>query len=91
MEVIVKRGFLKDLRKTPAHIQEKIGDAIGILEKSKRLEESGLDYRKMSGQKKGENFYRIRTGEYRIGVELKPPSIIFITVLHRSEIYRHFP
>lgn len=91
MEVIVRRSFQKELRKVPSHIQRKVGDVISILEKSDTLDKSGVDYKKMTGQEKHEKYYHIRVGDWRIGTELKKPSIIFITILHRSEIYQRFP
>lgn len=38
-----------------------------------------------------ENRYRIRVGDYRIGVEVTENSIEVIRVLHRKEFYRYFP
>jgi mRNA interferase RelE/StbE len=35
--------------------------------------------------------YRIRFGEYRIGVFVEGNLIEFARVLHRKEIYRYFP
>ncbi len=35
--------------------------------------------------------YRIRIGDYRIGVISDGDTIIFERVLHRREIYRYFP
>ncbi|MEO8961583.1 MAG: hypothetical protein ABI325_06870 [Ginsengibacter sp.] len=60
------------------------------------MQKSGVAYTKMEGQQKGENYYRIRVGEWRIGVDpiaigLKTPSIIIITILSRGEIYKKFP
>ncbi len=83
MEVIVTKGFLKDLRLCPKYIQEKAGSIIATLEKTETLNKSGLDYSKMEGQKKNENYYRIRVGDWRIGIELKMPGIIMITILSR--------
>lgn len=37
------------------------------------------------------SFYRIRLGDYRIGIEVVEDEIIFVRVLHRKDIYRHFP
>lgn len=88
MEIIVTKGFRKELRLCPKHIQEKTGDIIGILETAENLKKSGVDYRKMEGQKKNENYYRIRIGNWRMGVELKMPSIIILTILSRGEIYK---
>lgn len=38
------------------------------------------------------NYYRIKLGQYRVGIELENGNTVrFITVLHRKEIYRKFP
>jgi hypothetical protein len=37
-------------------------------------------------------FYRIRIGDYRMGVELEDTSTLrFIVVLHHKDIYKKFP
>jgi mRNA interferase RelE/StbE len=38
-----------------------------------------------------EGFYRIRVGDYRIGLFVDRETIAFIRVLHRKEVYRYFP
>ncbi len=38
-----------------------------------------------------DQYYRIRIGDYRIGVKLEDDTFIFMRVLHRKEIYRYFP
>jgi len=37
------------------------------------------------------NTYRIRLGDYHIGIILDQDTIIFGRVLHRKDIYRNFP
>ncbi|HET8754110.1 MAG TPA: type II toxin-antitoxin system RelE/ParE family toxin, partial [Salinimicrobium sp.] len=37
------------------------------------------------------DYYRIKSGNYRIGVEIEKNTIRFITVLHRKDIYQRFP
>lgn len=37
------------------------------------------------------NYYRIRIGDYRIGLELKKDTLWFITIANRKEIYKIFP
>jgi mRNA interferase RelE/StbE len=37
------------------------------------------------------NFYKIRFGDYRVGIKLEDNIIIFERVLHRKDIYRYFP
>ena len=37
------------------------------------------------------SFYRIRIGEYRIGLAVEASEVEFVRVLHRRDIYRYFP
>jgi mRNA interferase RelE/StbE len=37
------------------------------------------------------NQYRIRVGDYRIGLELSEDMLEVVRVLHRKEFYRYFP
>ncbi|MFN6562348.1 MAG: type II toxin-antitoxin system RelE family toxin [Nostoc sp. ChiSLP01] len=38
-----------------------------------------------------ENAYRIRVGDYRIGLIFDGETVLFQRVLHRKDIYRYFP
>jgi mRNA-degrading endonuclease RelE of RelBE toxin-antitoxin system len=38
-----------------------------------------------------DNAYRIRVGDYRIGIFIENEIITFARVLHRKELYRYFP
>ncbi|CAN5599433.1 type II toxin-antitoxin system RelE/ParE family toxin [soil metagenome] len=92
MEVIIKKSFIKALKLTPKEIQSRVLEIITeVLPGADNLETSGLDYSKMEGQKKDERYYRIRVGNYRMGVENFNPTIIIITILHRGTIYKKFP
>lgn len=91
MEIIFQKQYLKDLRKVPKSVFLAADTAVTKLRKVENLQTSGLDYKKMKGGKKGEDYYRIRIGDYRIGMELVMPSLIIITILHRGEVYKHFP
>jgi mRNA interferase RelE/StbE len=44
--------------------------------------------KKMKGEASA---YRIRAGNYRIGIFITATTITFSRVLHRREIYRYFP
>ena len=37
------------------------------------------------------DFFRIRMGDYRIGIEITGETVIFVRFLHRKDIYRNFP
>ena len=49
------------------------------------------DIRNLKKLKGTENCYRLRIGDYRIGLIFKDETITFVRVLHRKEIYRYFP
>ncbi len=52
------------------------------------------DFRKSFARdlRKGESsYYRIRFGDYRIGIKIEDDLVIFIRALHRKDIYRYFP
>lgn len=91
MEVIIRKQYLKDLRKVPKHIFTSADAVLDKLRSAENLNKSGVDFTKMQCQKKDKEYYRIRLGDWRMGIELKTPSVIIITILHRSEIYKKFP
>ena len=58
---------------------------------AKSLETAGVDYKLMKGQKKNRGFFRIRVGDYRIGIQYVHPDVIVMRVLHRGKVYDGFP
>jgi mRNA-degrading endonuclease RelE of RelBE toxin-antitoxin system len=84
MEVIIRKQYLKDLRKVPKSVFVEADSIIDKLKTAKSLDKSGVDYKKMQGQGKSKNYYRIR-------IELKMPSVVVIAILYRGEIYKYFP
>jgi mRNA interferase RelE/StbE len=38
-----------------------------------------------------DTFYRVRIGDYRIGLELVQGELVFVRCLHRKDVYRYFP
>lgn len=88
MKVLFRASFARDLRA--------IRDQ-GLLDRIKRLihtVENASTLTDISGLKKlrgGTNYYRIRIGEYRVGLAVDEDRVEFVRVLHRREIYRYFP
>jgi mRNA interferase RelE/StbE len=37
------------------------------------------------------SYYKIRFGQYRIGLKMKEDRVILERALHRKDIYRYFP
>jgi mRNA interferase RelE/StbE len=40
---------------------------------------------------RGGAYYRVRLGDYRVGLVVEESAIVFVRVLHRREVYRYFP
>lgn len=91
MEIILKKQFIKEVAKLPAKIQNSIREIIDTLESVETLQNVNIDIKRMEGQRADENYFRIRVGSYRIGIEFIDPKIIVITVLSRGDIYKKFP
>jgi mRNA interferase RelE/StbE len=53
--------------------------------------ESLLDISNIKKLKAQGGYYRIRAGNYRIGLADSEDVITFVCVLHRKEMYRYFP
>jgi mRNA interferase RelE/StbE len=89
MKVVFDHSFDKSLDKiSDKHIKDKIIDVIIGIESAKSLIDIA-NVKKMQGFK---TFYRIRVGDYRVGVELEDSSTMrLIVVLHRKDIYKKFP
>ncbi|GLU54276.1 type II toxin-antitoxin system RelE family toxin [Dyadobacter frigoris] len=86
----VKR-FEKELKNAPRDIQKRVILIVEKLQAASSLETAEVDYKKMEGQKPGESYYRIRVGDWRIGVEYINPDITLLRLLSRGTVYKNFP
>ncbi|MFH7243646.1 MAG: type II toxin-antitoxin system RelE/ParE family toxin [Spirulina sp.] len=88
MKVEFRKTFEKDLRKASDKILfRKIKEVIESVERTERLDEIS-NLKKLKG---GDNYFRIRVGDYRIGLFLEEDIVFFVRVMHRREFYRYFP
>jgi mRNA-degrading endonuclease RelE of RelBE toxin-antitoxin system len=84
-----RQTFLKDLKNlkgTPAY-QRIFEIAFTIILNAKNLEELS-NVKVMQGHS---NRYRIRVGDYRIGIEVFENNVEIVRSLHRKDFYRYFP
>jgi len=86
MKILIDKSFERDAKKLPTQAQKQLREIIDKLANSTSLQEVGSS--KMEGAK---NAYRIRFGNYRIGIYLEGNQIILSRVLDRKDIYRYFP
>ncbi len=88
MKTDFKKSFSRDLKRiNDKNILNKVKEAIDMIENSPNLKELKNVKQLTSGKK----YYRIRIGEYRMGIKLENGVIVFVRFLHRREIYRYFP
>lgn len=89
MEVLYREAFLKDLKqlKSSTSYQRIYYLAFTTLEAINTLEEIS-NIKAMRGYS---GRYRIRIGDYRMGIEVNGDVIEVMRVLHRREFYRYFP
>jgi len=89
MRVLFTKSFAKDLRKHKKNreLLEQIQKIIENVEQAEVVTTlSSLKQLKAQGR-----YYRIRTGDYRIGITIEKDKVTFVRALHRKEIYRFFP
>jgi len=88
LKVEFKKSFVKDLEQVrDKSLKERVRQAIERVEKAQTLQEVE-NVRKLRG---GERYYRIRIGDYRLGLVLERDTVIFVRFLHRKDVYRYFP
>lgn len=89
MEVEYRQLFLKDLKKLKKQpIYERLVQvAFETLPLAVNLEVLS----NIKAMKEYPNRYRIRVGDYRIGIEVQGNKVEIMRVLHRRDFYRYFP
>jgi len=66
---------------------KRVKEIIESFEKANTLSEiNNLKKLKGSG-----NYYRLRVGDYRVGIAFTDDTAIFVRFLNRKDIYKYFP
>ncbi|MCI0393910.1 MAG: type II toxin-antitoxin system RelE/ParE family toxin [Chloroflexi bacterium] len=88
MNVAFKRSFARDLKpiKDKA-LLKRVQEIIEEVERADTLSELS-SVKKLQGS---DHYYRIRLGDYRIGLLVTGDTVTFVRFLHRKDIYRYFP
>ncbi len=89
MRTEFRKSFSRDLKRQKRNhpFLNNVKKIIEEVEKAKSIN----DITNLKNLKGSSEFYRIRFGDYRIGVKIKGDRVIFIRALHRKDIYRYFP
>lgn len=88
MIIFINKRFLKDLAKIPSENRARIETFIfKELDQYQNVEQIG-NMKKLKGHN---TFYRVRFGNYRVGIRYENEKLTVERVLHRKEIYKFFP
>ncbi|MEH1858068.1 MAG: type II toxin-antitoxin system RelE/ParE family toxin [Nostoc sp.] len=88
MNIELRKSFEKDLNNIRDEaLLKKIKAVIEDVENAENLANiSNIKKLQADG-----NYYRIRIGDYRVGIIVSESVVIFVRVLHRKDVYRYFP
>ena len=88
MTLEFRTSFTKDLGQVrDRSLLKRVKQTIEEMEAAVRV----LDIKNLKKLRTEGHYYRIRLGDYRIGLIIEDNTIVFVRLLHRSEIYRYFP
>ena len=88
MKTEFNRYFLKDLDKLPTkELKAEVAAIILAVEAAESLAEIN-NVKKLKGYKTA---YRIRIGDFRVGLLLTQDTVEFVRVVNRKDIYKLFP
>lgn len=87
MNVEFRNSFARDLKRI--RDQALLSRVRQVVEQVEGADELGeiAHVKKLKGS---EDYYRIRVGNYRMGIIVADNSVIFVRFLHRRDIYRYF-
>lgn len=88
MNIQVNRIFLKELAKIPVKQRKKVEKIL-----FREVEHLQNIYQIPNiGKLKGySNYYKIRFGDYRVGLRFEDNILYFERILHRKDIYKFYP
>ena len=88
MKVLFEKSFGRDLKKIKdKRLLTQVQETIDQVESAASINDVS-NLKKMQGF---DAYYRIRVGDYRIGIEISEGQVIFVCFLNRKDIYRYFP
>jgi mRNA interferase RelE/StbE len=88
MKVEFRESFARDLRAiSDTALRARVKTIIESVEQAEGLDQIA-NLRRLQG---GSHYYRIRIGDYRMGLSITQGVVTFVRLLHRRDIYRRFP
>lgn len=87
MKLEFKNSFAKDLKGVDKGLASRLRKVIEEIE----CAESPAEITNLKKIRGSGNYYRVRIGDYRVGIIIAGEKAELVRFLHRKEIYRYFP
>ena len=88
MNLEFKASFVRDLKKIKDEkLKGRVQEVIEAFEQAHSLQEIE-NVKKLKGN---DRYYRVRIGDYRIGLAVEEDVVTFVRILQRKDVYRDFP
>jgi mRNA interferase RelE/StbE len=88
VKVEFRESFAKDLKGVKdKSLPRRAKEFIEAVEQADSL----ADISNLKKLKGGGNYFRMRVGDYRVGMALEGDTVIFVRFLNRKDIYKYFP
>ena len=88
MKVEFRNSFAKDLKSIrDKGVLKRLRETIEETERAKSPSEIS-NLKKLKGRG---DYYRLRIGDYRIGIAFAEGTVVFVRFLNRKDIYKYFP
>ena len=88
MNLAFTRSFAKDLRQVrDTSVLERLQEIIHEIEAAASIQDL-KNLKKLSSESR---HYRLRLGDYRLGLIIEADTVTLVRILHRKDIYRYFP
>jgi len=88
MQITYRKKFLKELVGIPPKHRQKIERFVFEHFPKSRTIFSSHKIERLKGYP---GYYKIRFGDYRVGLKILGDNVVFERVLHRKDIYRFYP
>ncbi|MDX1919834.1 MAG: hypothetical protein SFU25_03760 [Candidatus Caenarcaniphilales bacterium] len=88
MKLLIKDSFQKELKKYKSgKLLKQVGEILEKIKLCKHIWDVG-DVKLMQGTK---DFFRIRVGNFRIGIKIQDETVFVIKFAIRGNFYKNFP
>ena len=88
MRAVFRKSFVRDAKKLK---DQRAGEHVRAVIEAVESASALVDVPNLAKMSGASGYYRVRIGDYRIGLFVEGDDVEFVRVLHRKDVYRYFP